>query len=171
MQVSCNAPPPLPGGYKVGEKVFFTTASQTLSNGDKIVHGQQGEVTGPATLEATKGKSVAVLFLHNKGSVSCLLAMVRHLRTASAATHPARPRPLATALLRHAPQATPHTPIASVAARAVAQRPQPRRPRAPSPPGYKLPMSEGADCGRRSAGGRLRGSVGEGAVTEPGISK
>ena len=102
-----DAPPPLPGGYKLGEKVFFTWTSQTISNGDKLVHGQQGEVTGPTTLEATKGKAVAVLFLHNKGSVSCLLAMVRHLRATSTATLPARPRPLATTLLRHAPQATP----------------------------------------------------------------
>ena len=129
MQVSRNAPPPLPGGYKVGEKVFFTTASQTLSNGDKIVHGQQGEVTGPATLEATKGKSVAVLFLHNKGSVSCLLAMVRHLRTASAATHPARPRPLATALLRHAPQATPHCKRSRTRRSSTSSAPAPQGPK------------------------------------------
>ena len=29
-----DAPPPLPGGYKVGEKVFFTGSSHTFSNGD-----------------------------------------------------------------------------------------------------------------------------------------
>ena len=39
-QVSRDAPPPLPGGYKVGKKVLFTGASETVSTGDKLVHGQ-----------------------------------------------------------------------------------------------------------------------------------
>ena len=83
-QVSRDAPPPLPGGYTVGEKVFYTGASQTLSDGNKLVHSQQGEVTGPATLETYKGKGVNVLFPGNKGSVLCLLTSVRRLRAASA---------------------------------------------------------------------------------------
>ena len=81
-----DAPPPLPGGYTVGEKVFYTAASQTLSNGNKLVHSQQGEVTGPATVETYKGKGVNALFPGNKGSVLCLLASVRRLRAASDAT-------------------------------------------------------------------------------------
>ena len=81
-----DAPPPLPGGYKVGEKVFYTGASQTLSNGNKLVHSQQGEVTGPATLETYKGKGVNVLFPGNKGSVLCLLTSVRRRPAVSAAT-------------------------------------------------------------------------------------
>ena len=87
-QVSRGAPPPLPGGYTVGEKVFYTGSSQTFSSGDKLVHGQQGEVTGPATDEATKGKGVAVRFPGNKGNVNCYLTNVRRLRAASAATPP-----------------------------------------------------------------------------------
>ena len=86
MQVSRNAPPPLPGGYKVGEKVFFTAASQTLSNGDKLVHGQQGEVTGPATAEMHKSKGVNVLFPGNKGNISCHFTSVRRRPAVSAAT-------------------------------------------------------------------------------------
>ena len=86
--MSRDAPPPLPGGYKVGEKVFYTGASQTLSSGDKLVHGQHREVMGPATGEATKGKGVSVLFPGNKGNVGCLLTEVRRLRAASAATPP-----------------------------------------------------------------------------------
>jgi len=70
--VSRDAPPPLPGGYRVGKKVFYTGASQTISNGNKVVHGGQGEVTGP-TDGALKGKCVAVLFPGNKDSVGCLL--------------------------------------------------------------------------------------------------
>ena len=81
--------PPLPGGYTVGEKVFFTGASETVSSGDKLVHRQQGEVTGPATTESVKGKGVRVRFPGNKGYVNCHLTSVRRLRAASAATNPA----------------------------------------------------------------------------------
>ena len=86
-QVSRDAPLPLPGGYRLGEKVFFTgLLSKTWDNGDKVVHGQQGEVVGPAPTERTKGKGVRVLFPGNKGSVACILNEVRRLRAASAAT-------------------------------------------------------------------------------------
>ena len=90
-QVSRKAPPPLPGGYRVGEKVFFTGASETVSTGDKLVHGQQGEVTEPAAAETHKGKGVEVLFPGNKGTVGCWLTTVRRLRAASAATPPPAP--------------------------------------------------------------------------------
>ena len=79
--MSRDAPPPLPGGYTVGEKVFFTGTNQTFPSGDKLVHGQQGEVVGPATLETHKGKCVAVRFPGNKGRVDCYLNMVRRLRS------------------------------------------------------------------------------------------
>ena len=81
-----DAPPPLPGGYKVGEKVFYTAASQTLSNGNTLVHSQQGEVTGPATVEIHKGKGVNVLFPGNKGNISCHFTSVRRRPAVSAAT-------------------------------------------------------------------------------------
>ena len=80
--MSRSAPPPLPGGYKVSDKVFFTGTSDTLSNGDKVVHGQQGEVMGPATSESYKGKGVVVLFPGNKYNVSCYLTSVRRPRAA-----------------------------------------------------------------------------------------
>ena len=78
--MSRDAPPPLPGGYKVGEKVFYTGVSQTLAAGYELVHGQQGEVMGPATCESHKGKGVNVLFLSNKVAVSCWLISVRRRR-------------------------------------------------------------------------------------------
>ena len=87
-QVSRDAPPPLPGGYKLGEKVFWTGASETISNGDKVVHGGQGEVMGPSTLETHKDKRVCVLFPGNKDSVNCLLPEVRRLRAAFATPPP-----------------------------------------------------------------------------------
>ena len=66
--------------------MFYTGANFTASNSDNIVHGQQGEVTGPATLESHKGKGVKVRFPGNKDNISCYLTEVRRLRAVSAAT-------------------------------------------------------------------------------------
>ena len=88
-QVGRDPPPPLPGGFKVGERVFYTGTSQTVSTGDKVEHGQQGEVTGPGTLEGYIGKGVGVRFPGNKGNIEFFLTEVRRLRAAPAATHPA----------------------------------------------------------------------------------
>ena len=41
----------LPGGYALGETLYYTAASYTFSDGDRLVHGQQGEVVGPAPSE------------------------------------------------------------------------------------------------------------------------
>ena len=68
----------LPGGYKVGDKVFFTGAGHTWVDGDKLVHGKQGEVTGPARDHMLA--MVAVRFPGNKGDVSCHLNNVCRLR-------------------------------------------------------------------------------------------
>ena len=46
-ELSRSPPPPLPGGYKVGEKLYFIGETQTMSTGDRLVHGEQGEVMGP----------------------------------------------------------------------------------------------------------------------------
>ena len=84
--MSRSPPPPLPGGYKLGEKVFYTVANETLPSGDKLVHGQQGEVVGPGTgSKRTEGKGVNMRFPGNKGTIGCLLTEVR---AASAATPP-----------------------------------------------------------------------------------
>ena len=40
------------------------------------MHGQQGEVVGPATNERHVGKGVDVLFPGNKGAISCYLTAV-----------------------------------------------------------------------------------------------
>ena len=78
--------------HQEGGKVFFTGRSETFADGDKVVRGQQGEVTGPATLEEAKGKGVNVRFPgNNKDGVDCLLTTVRRLRAASAATPRLRP--------------------------------------------------------------------------------
>ena len=47
-EVSRYPPPPLPGGYTVGEKLYFLGMNlQTFECGNRIVHGEQGEVVGP----------------------------------------------------------------------------------------------------------------------------
>ena len=98
----------------MGEKVFFTGASQTAPSGNKVVHGQQGEVTGAATAESHKGKGVEVLYPGNKASVGCLLTGVRRLRAASAATPRLRPT--------HATLPTPRAPPACVPRRPKSMR-------------------------------------------------
>ena len=92
-QVSRKAPPPLPGGYEVGEKVFWTEGSVTASTGEKVLHGGQGEVVGPGDGKE-RDTHVAVRFPGNKGSIECRLTEVRRLRAASAA---------------HPPSCAPHT--------------------------------------------------------------
>ena len=79
-QVSREPPPPLPGGYTVGEQVYYTGASHTFECGDRLEHGKQGEGMGAATCESHKGKGVNVLFLSNKVAVSCWLISVRRRR-------------------------------------------------------------------------------------------
>ena len=71
--LSRSPPPPLPGGYAVGEKVYYTGANQTFTDGDKLTHGQRGEVTGPATCETHVGKGLDVMFPGNKVNISCYL--------------------------------------------------------------------------------------------------
>ena len=86
-QVSRQPPPPLPGGYTVGEQVYFTGTSETFENGDQVEHGKQGEVVGPGTT----GEGVLVRFPGNKGEINCHLDHVRRGR--SHAKPPAAPRP------------------------------------------------------------------------------
>ena len=55
-----HEPPPLSGGYEVRDEVYYQGASETLDDGphaghDKLVHGQRGEVTGPATFQGFDG--------------------------------------------------------------------------------------------------------------------
>ena len=83
-QVSRRAPPALPGGYTAGDTVFYTGASATWDDGDKLAHGQQGEVVGPGTGDEAL-MHVDVLFPGNKGSIECHVTEVRRLRAAPAA--------------------------------------------------------------------------------------
>ena len=76
-QVSREPPPPLPGGYVVGEQVYYTGASLTFASGDRLDHSKQGEVVGPAAGEKHKGKGVKVRFTGNRRAIDCYLTQVR----------------------------------------------------------------------------------------------
>ena len=87
--VSREPPPPLPGGYAVGEQVYLTAAAGTFENGDRVVHGQQGEVVGRFH-ESLRGKGVEVRFPGNKDTVECYLDQVRR-KSRRAATRSSPP--------------------------------------------------------------------------------
>ena len=117
-------------------------ASQTFDDGDKLVHGQQGEVTGPGT-RSLEGKGVRVRFPGNKGYVNCYLTSVRRLRAASAAAAPPAPHKRDAA---HAP---------CVPATASAAAPQPSLHAQPLAPQPTARVREGwwprAWCGRAAS--------------------
>ena len=91
-QVSREPPPPLPGGFVLGEQVYYTGArlsQEAVETGDRLEHGKQGEVVGPATSESHKGNGVALRFPGNKGAINCYLISV--CRRHRAATHSSPP--------------------------------------------------------------------------------
>jgi len=73
--VSREPPPPFPGGYLLGDQVYYTGDSQTFEDGDRLEQGTRGEVMGPATIETDKD-GMAVLFSGNKEAINCRLTRV-----------------------------------------------------------------------------------------------
>ena len=82
-QLSRTVPPPLPGEYDVGEKVFYTGASLTFPSGNAVTYGQAGEVTGPTTLDAFASEGLKVMFPGNKSSITCLLTSLSRTPTST----------------------------------------------------------------------------------------
>ena len=78
-------------GHTAGDKVSYTGTGETFENGDRLEHGTQGMVMGPASSERCGGTGVAVLFSGNKGVVDCDLTQARRRRSA----HPQLPVSLA----------------------------------------------------------------------------
>ena len=62
----------LPGGHELGDQLYYTGSSQSFESGDKLVHGQSGEVVGPATCEH-QGNGLKMRFPGNKDSINCAL--------------------------------------------------------------------------------------------------
>jgi hypothetical protein len=72
-QLSREWPPPsLPGGYEVGDTVHWRGVSQNFGNGDKLVHGGEGEVAGAAGSEPTN--RLAVRFPGSGLPIDCMLS-------------------------------------------------------------------------------------------------
>jgi len=85
-ELSRRRPPPLPRGFCAGEWLYYVGKDEKFENGDRLVHGTRGEVTGPAT-GPYAGQGLCMLFAGNKGSVGCYLTDLsrdsprRHLST------------------------------------------------------------------------------------------
>ena len=69
-ELSESAPPPLPGGFTMGQELFYTGPSHTFDNGERLTHAQQGEVVGSATSEGD-AEGLKMRFRGNKGFVTC----------------------------------------------------------------------------------------------------
>ena len=48
--MASGARPALPGGHELGDQLYFTGPSQSVEDGDKVVHGQSGEIVGLTAL-------------------------------------------------------------------------------------------------------------------------
>ena len=68
--LSRKPPPPMPGGYAVGEDVYFIGPSETTKSGKKRTHGQVGKVVGP---NPSNRLELGVTFPGNNGHVYCVL--------------------------------------------------------------------------------------------------
>ena len=60
--------------YVHGEMLYYTGANQTFDNGDRLVHGEQGEVMGPGTGQWED--RLEIKFPNNKGNIACTLNVV-----------------------------------------------------------------------------------------------
>ena len=66
-------PPPMPTGFTVGMRLYYTGPSFTISSHNWLVQGAQGEVVGPPASQTFKGHGIAVRFPSNATSVDCYL--------------------------------------------------------------------------------------------------
>ena len=63
--------PDLPGGWKVGDKVWYSGPSYAFASGNRVWYGGRGEVVGPATSASTE--RLAIDFPGSRGRVGCRL--------------------------------------------------------------------------------------------------
>ena len=84
-QLSATPPPAMPGGFMVGQSLYFTGRSQWFDGGDEVMYGAQGTVVGPATSESMEGNGCSLKFGRNQRCINCFLS------TLSATPPPALP--------------------------------------------------------------------------------
>ena len=69
---SCHAsPPPPPGGYTVGETVYFVGKNWTAENGDRVVYGEQCVVMAQKPGDSHR---LVIKFLNNNGKIICRIS-------------------------------------------------------------------------------------------------
>ena len=75
--LSRSPPPPLPGGYTLGEKLYYIGPTKPWDDGDRLdlLPGMQGEVIGPC------GEGLVVRFQHESfnGDVKCSKCLLEEL--------------------------------------------------------------------------------------------
>mmetsp|Transcript_78219 Transcript_78219/g.253320 ORF Transcript_78219/g.253320 Transcript_78219/m.253320 type:complete len:846 (-) Transcript_78219:170-2707(-) len=72
-------PPVIPGGYSVGDRVFWCGMNWTFPNGDRLRFGAKGEVAGRSCVgDGMDDERVAVNFPGNKGAVAMRLPEISH---------------------------------------------------------------------------------------------
>ena len=81
-QLGRAPPPPLPGGYALGETVVYVAEDFTFASGNRLAHGAAGEVMGPTAVGHVAGKGLSVLFPGNRATVACELADLRRAEDA-----------------------------------------------------------------------------------------
>ena len=71
-------PKPLPGGFVVGERVYFKGMSERIEDGSLLTHGAAGEVMGPPTPDLAGGgfPSLSVKFPGTLAATTCKLKML-----------------------------------------------------------------------------------------------
>ena len=89
--MASGARPALPGGHELGDQLYFTGPNQSFESGDKLTHGQQGEVVGPATGAKHQGNGLKMQFPGNKGHANC--SLTRLSREQPPPLPPAAPQP------------------------------------------------------------------------------
>ena len=67
-ELSRDPPPPLPGKYKLGDMLYNTAESETFPSGNRVVHGAQGQVVGPAMTH--EGKGLQLMFEGNTSPIT-----------------------------------------------------------------------------------------------------
>ena len=67
----------LPGGFELAERLYCIGCNFTFTDGYKWMHGQQGEVMGPATGEE-RSTSLSVLFPGNNDTLEIRITQLSH---------------------------------------------------------------------------------------------
>ncbi|CAE8632265.1 unnamed protein product [Polarella glacialis] len=69
-----SQPPTIPGGYSVGDRVYWCGMNWTFPNGDRLKFGSEGEVAGRSCVgDGLDDRRVAVSFRGNRGAVAMRL--------------------------------------------------------------------------------------------------